>query len=701
MNDPGLDEPISNRAKDVEEQKDDTDPAEDNELAFLEPNRWWFGSTAFPLVAGAFGPMASAFSICALVGHWREYIPPGGNVLDGVPIEDPKWLIGVNAAQLVIALVANLFLLLNMAKRVKFSYSMAITIIGWYISSCALIGLTACASGPLKLEADNHAFSQAFYYAVFAAGLYCVVASLLVVTVWGAYHGQYAKEFQLTMSQRTLMLQTISFLVYLLSGSAVYSHIEGWKYLDAVYWADVTLLTVGYGELSPTTHLGRGLLFPYAIGGIIYLGLVIGSIRSLVLERGKAKLGARMVEKTRERLLIKMQKEKKAAILEPIKDGKASASQNSEGNTDNLSERQRRHQEFHLMRKIQAAAHRKEQWTSLIISLTTWLVLWLAGAAVFEATESIQGWSYFVSLYFSYISLLTIGFGDFTPISNSGKPFFVFWSLLAVPALTVLISNMGDTIIKGIRDLTLWIGTVTVLPDEKIGPKTALKVSARKIRRNRNLDKATEEPPGILGEMKHGVAANSGKQKYNPESKDQHAEDENAEKEMGEARHRGRQNDELPGNKRDYHVLLIKEIGKVMKHLDSSPPRKYTFEEWAWYLKLVGEDENSADRHRKATKGSNLEKDEGLGSRMKKGNDGEHWANEKWSWVGVRSPLMGNKAEAEWVLEKLTETLERELEALRREDAELRAGESGVRGEREGDELKERSSSKTTTENQE
>jgi hypothetical protein len=35
--------------------------------------------------------MASAFSICALVVHWRVYIPPGAAEQNGVPIPDPKW----------------------------------------------------------------------------------------------------------------------------------------------------------------------------------------------------------------------------------------------------------------------------------------------------------------------------------------------------------------------------------------------------------------------------------------------------------------------------------------------------------------------------------------------------------------------------------------------------------------------------------
>jgi len=38
---------------------------------------------------------------------------------------------------------------------------------------------------------------------------------------------------------------------------------------------------------------------------------------------------------------------------------------------------------------------------------------------------------------------------------------------------------------------------------------------------------------------------------------------------------------------------------------------------------------------------------------------------------------MGNKEEAEWVLERLTTTLNRELEAMRREELEKEGGESG------------------------
>lgn len=112
-------------------------------------SRWWFASTAFPLIAGTFGPMASAFSICALVHSWRIHVEPGQTDDQGQTIDDPRWyvfliisylralltisrLIIINAVQLAIALISNLSLLMNMARRIRFSIAQPITIIGWY-----------------------------------------------------------------------------------------------------------------------------------------------------------------------------------------------------------------------------------------------------------------------------------------------------------------------------------------------------------------------------------------------------------------------------------------------------------------------------------------------------------------------------------------------------------------------------------------
>jgi potassium channel subfamily K len=392
-------------------------------------------------------------------------------------------------------------------------------------------------------------------------------------------------------------------------------------------------------------------------------------------------MGARMVEKERRRLLKKMEKKNKSAVLEPVRDGKgpSSISRTStktleDDSSDSLTERQRREQEFGLMRKIQGDAATKRRWTSLLISGTTWFSLWFVGAAVFQASEYGQDWTYFGSLYFAYTSLLTIGYGDFYPQSNSGKAFFVFWSLLAVPSLTILISNMGDTIVKFIRDITIWIGNFTVLPGEK-DVKASFKETANQLTRGRFFDdEITETPPGILGESNKRSGDETGEDsdgdgeephKLNdPESAAQRVAGDKATRETKRAKERGKEDDKLPKSTRHYHCILIKEIGKVMKHLHSSPPRKYTFDEWAWYLKLIGEDESNSDMHRKALRKPRPD-GEGLGAAMM-----DEDRSLKWSWVGNRSPLMGNKEEAEWVLERLTATLKRELEQIRREEVD-------------------------------
>lgn len=50
--------------------------------------------------------------------------------------------------------------------------------------------------------------------------------------------------------------------------------------------------------------------------------------------------------------------------------------------------------------------------------------------------------TYFQALYLCYVSLLTIGYGDLAPQSNAGRPFFVVWSLVAVPTMTILVADM-------------------------------------------------------------------------------------------------------------------------------------------------------------------------------------------------------------------------------------------------------------------
>jgi potassium channel subfamily K len=107
--------------------------------------------------------------------------------------------------------------------------------------------------------------------------------------------------------------------------------------------------------------------------------------------------------------------------------------------------------------------------------------------------------------------------------------------------------------------------------------------------------------------------------------------------------------------------LLMKEMKNVLNHLDASPPRKYDYAEWTWFLKLVGEDEGDEGLHRSL---GDVKKGEHNG-RPSTGTPVNAMSRNKdlppWSWLGNRSPLMAAVDEPRWVLEKLMTTLEEEL----------------------------------------
>lgn len=644
-----------------------------------------------------------------------------------------------------------------MARRVRFAIAQPVTICGFYVASFLLIALVAVASSYHFREpgVKDQALTQAFYYANFAAGLYFIIATLMCITVYGAYAGHYNNEFKLTISQRTLMLQTISFMFYLLLGALIYSKIEGWKFLDALYWADFTCLTIGIGDFAPATHLGRSLLFPYAIGGIVILGLVVGSIRSLVLDRGKKKMSARMTEKTRKAVLrrIKTQEDQTGQTtvthkrkfglggtttfsLHPVEsDSKHGSDAHRTGmsSTEQL-ERQRRRSEFHAMRYVQNLAAIERKWFSLLISGSAWFILWFVGALVFCQAEQTQHWSYFSGLYFAYTSLLTIGYGDLRLYSNSTKASFVFWSLLAVPTLTVLISNMGDTIVKAIKEITLYLGELTFLPSDEedlsywdrvsygisklsggyidlstkhVKPhdpakKTLFQITAREDREPQpEVDQPGVphmEPSEPAGEEsrpardEETLKLSSQSSSHEPETTSSTSSESSLPYPVSSD---DRPHLASPTSHSHFLLLLIREIKTVYRHLNAAPPKSYTYEDWERFLHLIGEDEADAGFHRappipaksqraaKSTGSHNGgvevseetrsaqqqtedEEAEGGGTVATAEDTGEEKEKHAWSWMGDRSPLMGEKDEAEWVMERLMGVLEQELRGLHR-----------------------------------
>jgi potassium channel subfamily K len=305
------------------------------------------------------------------------------------------------------------------------------------------------------------------------------------------------------MPQRTLMLQTTFYAFYLALGAGIFSSIENWNYVDGIYFSHYTLLTIGLGSDFPLYETSaRILLIPYAFLGVIFLGLIISSIRSLFLSRAKQKVRLRALDQERTRL-----RKKRNSCPE---------------------------HNFQLMRRTQNAADRSRKYWGLTSSATATLSLWLLGALVFYFSERHrpQHWSYWNAIYFSYTTLLTIGYGDFFPVSMSGKPFFVVWSMLAVPTMTIFISTMGDTVVGWVKKATFWISRRTILP-EKHGE---------------------DEKSGNVGDGKD-IGTDDGV----------------------------------------HMVRLAREIKRVAADVGSTPPKRYEWDRWQMWLELLGVNEEEAE----------------------------------------------------------------------------------------------------------
>lgn len=124
----------------------------------------------------------------------------------------------------------------------------------------------------------------------------------------------------------------------------------------------------------------------------------------------------------------------------------------------------------------------------------------------------------------------------------------------------------------------------------------------------------------------------------------------------------------------------------------AATPKKYSYAEWAYFLRLLGEDENDASYHirprahreNQATKHNEQRKlsspespqadrdgyretstrAEVEGARE---SSGSSVAIQGWSWIGNQSPLMGDKEESEWLIEKLFQRLEESLRDVKQE----------------------------------
>jgi len=78
--------------------------------------------------------------------------------------------------------------------------------------------------------------------------------------------------------------------------------------------------------------------------------------------------------------------------------------------------------------------------------LLFFLITLLAGATLFYYRE--EGWSVIDSLYFSVMTMATIGYGDFVPTTTLSKLFTIIFALLSIGIFVALMSKIVGIVIR-------------------------------------------------------------------------------------------------------------------------------------------------------------------------------------------------------------------------------------------------------------
>lgn len=82
----------------------------------------------------------------------------------------------------------------------------------------------------------------------------------------------------------------ILLFVVLTSGTLFYSEVEGWNLLDSAYFSVMTITTVGYGDLHPTTTASKVFTMFYVFVGIGIGLYVISTFAESVIEGRQKRL---------------------------------------------------------------------------------------------------------------------------------------------------------------------------------------------------------------------------------------------------------------------------------------------------------------------------------------------------------------------------------------------------------------------------
>ncbi|MBE5966727.1 MAG: potassium channel family protein [Lachnospiraceae bacterium] len=107
---------------------------------------------------------------------------------------------------------------------------------------------------------------------------------LLSLSIIGAFPRKFFRKINKFINTNGLKNMMIFTALAILLGTCGIMYAENMTFGDALWWAFVTATTVGYGDLSPATSLGRLIAAVLMIFGIGLIGSITSTITSYFLK---------------------------------------------------------------------------------------------------------------------------------------------------------------------------------------------------------------------------------------------------------------------------------------------------------------------------------------------------------------------------------------------------------------------------------
>eukprot|EP01060_Flectonema_neradi_P026713 TRINITY_DN3594_c4_g1_i1.p1 TRINITY_DN3594_c4_g1~~TRINITY_DN3594_c4_g1_i1.p1 ORF type:complete len:400 (+),score=71.88 TRINITY_DN3594_c4_g1_i1:43-1242(+) len=233
-----------------------------------------------------------------------------------------------------------------------------------------------------------------------------------------------------------------------------------WTLSGSIFYSMTVITTIGYGSFAPSTYNGKSFTVLYGFFGISIIGQLLASCAGILIGVGKALAQRALLQKEEDiprdpwrewsRVWNQYVTEEGAAIdcFHPLLEALTGTTISDEALFAHIKSEIEESENglippSEITRGIamwfQSAmtVPKKVSWKStfgVILASACWILCW---GFLFSL---IEGWKYRESLWFCFITLSTIGFGDFTPETKIGRGLSF---LFIIPGLGLGAASLG------------------------------------------------------------------------------------------------------------------------------------------------------------------------------------------------------------------------------------------------------------------